>query len=671
MSLSSAVETLYDGNLPTSIWTFLSSSWTIAKSEDCVAGDFLFRSTDAHNATMTVPQSNNVVNDVDTMILSPSFWNIWIALGIVAAPRFTALLIYFQREPAVYLQILQSCLTGLTQKATLPISFNMINLISFATSFVVCPSFIFLVPALQLRYTSPAAAILIAWSALVFGTGECVTSLLYFINHWMRDVQVSSSSSPSLAVATDDSSGTLESSGEPYESYGGARDARSDVQAAGAVREEDVVYPNDNERDNRPGEGVNNTSDDSISRRLLSDFINLNDSFGENSIDISAVFRDMQSGDLILDSDSDASFLMYLSQCFASSVQFVWKFFAYWITVVAGEIIVALWLAVMAADIKFFTYPHARTLMHYIERQLGEWHSVSSGDATGANYQDDKANNNDEAGDILLFQSVMICEAILAIVMGLSIRVGAWMFMLPNRDHSGLQGSNLPWRNSFRILDFSLLCLFNIERNMNWIINRTFGSSVFQGKSKIESINFPSPLDIPAWYEPSDERYRCPITLMPMREPSIATSSGITYERSAVERWMTKHNNEPITRSCIKSRKSMNKLEEATSTHNRLHIVPNLLIRALIEEDVEKAKESRKQLTEKIFTKRECKELTKRRRRPTSHKKSLRIGVTRKRSTEATPSNIASFHVKPNSWPELNESSLFVPTLGIFERKGT
>ena len=41
--------------------------------------------------------------------------------------------------------------------------------------------------------------------------------------------------------------------------------------------------------------------------------------------------------------------------------------------------------------------------------------------------------------------------------------------------------------------------------------------------------------------------YLCPITIMPMNDPVIA-SDGQTYERSAITEWLSSHNTSPMTR---------------------------------------------------------------------------------------------------------------------------
>jgi len=42
--------------------------------------------------------------------------------------------------------------------------------------------------------------------------------------------------------------------------------------------------------------------------------------------------------------------------------------------------------------------------------------------------------------------------------------------------------------------------------------------------------------------------YLCPITIMPMNDPVIA-SDGQTYERSAITEWLSSHNTSPMTRA--------------------------------------------------------------------------------------------------------------------------
>lgn len=63
------------------------------------------------------------------------------------------------------------------------------------------------------------------------------------------------------------------------------------------------------------------------------------------------------------------------------------------------------------------------------------------------------------------------------------------------------------------------------------------------------------------------EHFICPITMVVMKDPVIC-SDGHTYERSAIEKWLSTNNHSPITRQII--------------TNNSL--IPNIVLRNIIQE---------------------------------------------------------------------------------------
>lgn len=74
---------------------------------------------------------------------------------------------------------------------------------------------------------------------------------------------------------------------------------------------------------------------------------------------------------------------------------------------------------------------------------------------------------------------------------------------------------------------------------------------------------------MPEWIneERAPSHFKCPITLCVMREPAV-TPAGITYERSALMQWLDHQHVEPSTKRRLK----------------RSHVVPNLTLRAMIED---------------------------------------------------------------------------------------
>ena len=81
--------------------------------------------------------------------------------------------------------------------------------------------------------------------------------------------------------------------------------------------------------------------------------------------------------------------------------------------------------------------------------------------------------------------------------------------------------------------------------------------------------HWPGPVAFPEWLddETAPRHFRCPITLCVMREPAT-TPAGITYERAALMRWLDHQRTEPSTKQRLK----------------RSHVVPNLTLRAMIED---------------------------------------------------------------------------------------
>ena len=81
--------------------------------------------------------------------------------------------------------------------------------------------------------------------------------------------------------------------------------------------------------------------------------------------------------------------------------------------------------------------------------------------------------------------------------------------------------------------------------------------------------HWPGPVAFPEWLddETAPRHFRCPITLCVMREPAT-TPAGITYERAALARWLEHQRTEPSTKQRLK----------------RSHVVPNLTLRAMIED---------------------------------------------------------------------------------------
>jgi hypothetical protein len=104
-------------------------------------------------------------------------------------------------------------------------------------------------------------------------------------------------------------------------------------------------------------------------------------------------------------------------------------------------------------------------------------------------------------------------------------------------------------------------------------------SSTSSSSSSSSRSHWPGPVVLPEWL--NDERapshFRCPITLCVIREPAV-TPAGITYERAALMRWLEHQHTEPSTKQRLK----------------RSHVVPNLTLRAMIEDWLQEQKRERR-----------------------------------------------------------------------------
>ena len=94
-------------------------------------------------------------------------------------------------------------------------------------------------------------------------------------------------------------------------------------------------------------------------------------------------------------------------------------------------------------------------------------------------------------------------------------------------------------------------------------------SSRHSSSSSASRSHWPGPVQLPEWIneERAPSHFKCPITLCVMREPAV-TPAGITYERSALMQWLDHQHVEPSTKRRLK----------------RSHVVPNLTLRAMIED---------------------------------------------------------------------------------------
>jgi hypothetical protein len=73
-----------------------------------------------------------------------------------------------------------------------------------------------------------------------------------------------------------------------------------------------------------------------------------------------------------------------------------------------------------------------------------------------------------------------------------------------------------------------------------------------QRRPKPDKVSFPPPLSLPAHADTDAPAHlRCPITLCCPREPAVSCA-GITYERTALVRWVEEHGTEPSSRRPMK-----------------------------------------------------------------------------------------------------------------------
>ena len=63
------------------------------------------------------------------------------------------------------------------------------------------------------------------------------------------------------------------------------------------------------------------------------------------------------------------------------------------------------------------------------------------------------------------------------------------------------------------------------------------------------------------------EAFRCPISLEVMADPTLVVESGMTYERTEIQKWFRTHNTDPTTNHTLASKK----------------LVPNIALRHAIE----------------------------------------------------------------------------------------
>jgi len=97
--------------------------------------------------------------------------------------------------------------------------------------------------------------------------------------------------------------------------------------------------------------------------------------------------------------------------------------------------------------------------------------------------------------------------------------------------------------------------------------------------------DWPANIIIPAELDADDafiasapDAFVCCITCDIMRQPAMVTRTGRTYDRAAIERWISEHRTDPMSRTAIS-------LDD---------LVPNLAIRALIESFVSKAYDAKR-----------------------------------------------------------------------------
>ncbi|CAN0454341.1 unnamed protein product, partial [Scytosiphon promiscuus] len=51
----------------------------------------------------------------------------------------------------------------------------------------------------------------------------------------------------------------------------------------------------------------------------------------------------------------------------------------------------------------------------------------------------------------------------------------------------------------------------------------------------------------------NEREHLCPITRCPMEDPAVACD-GITYERAAIERWLSEHDTSPVTGQVLETK---------------------------------------------------------------------------------------------------------------------
>ena len=673
----------------------------------------------------------------ETSLFSLSFWRVLLALGAMGAPRVTALSMWGldRKNTLLLMRALQGCLGfGLEVSRTTALA----NFVGHFLCFLVCPSFLFLIPAIQLRAASPAAAALVTVSTLVLGTCETVASVLYVFGQHAQDV-------PSRGVVTvrlvdERQNGWRADAGTSGQRVRGEADTLDDG-VEDNDDDEDGGYEREDDGDDMAGIVVRELettsgymSSNSEEGQEDDEEEQEEDEEEEEEEDEEEEDEEDEEGDLGTHDDGgvdDDARRSRSRRSRSSSISSQNKLttaaglLRMWLLVVAGEILVFFWLAVMAADIKFFTVPTAKALISWGGFLTAHLVGVGSSDGVDTMLEQRYANStraleastfrgaiDDDASPLL--SSVMCVEVILAVVMGVVIRIAVWIVVLPA--HADRMSRYDSIANTIAHLEASI-------RGISATLANPRADSEINHEI-VSSIRFPPAIDIPPYYEPSDERFRCPITMMPMTEPAIATSSGITYERSAVESWMRRHNREPTTRRylprCAKAltprrhRNEDNETEgyarqagteertgdDASSSSfgdsNRLrgtapgggedssededemssccvHIVPNLALRGMIEEDVERCRAQHALLMKKIFAVK--RESGGSRRRKHRDKHAPYIERRRKKTRSETPAPMSPkptlFGPTPlsNAWPALKESSLFVSTLGIFDSK--
>ena len=492
---------------------------------------------------------------------SSGWWRILLVLGALAAPRCTLVVLALDEYSLGLFRMLNVC-AGVGSATS--VSMASAQLVGHIIAFFLCPSFIFLRPALRLRAAFPTGALFCTISTLLIGTMESVASILILVAQPSQRQQGEVPRDP----------------------------LRSSVTAA----------------------------------RLAA--------VATGCLDAMRV----------------------------------------WLLVTWGEIAVFLWVVVMATDIHYCTMPAAKTMVS-ISRLVtyrffvGSWALppvAPDADApTDEHPLDPSAVFADvdifeEDNDIALMSSVMSMEVILALIMAIFIRCCSWAWSLAQgrgREAGGIDARGIggTWNQLARVL-------VDIEASFASIV--AGGDVVQQRSADVSTVHFPPALELPFWYEPSNERFRCPITMMPMREPAIATCSGITYERSAAESWMSRHNREPTTREFLDQG---NGAGTTGAVRRGTHLVPNLLIRALIEDDIEISRAEHELLMEKLLAKRDAKKKRSLRRRqrpraPNREGGQENVGPPPEPASSRGTTAADPFSSLEHTWPALD--------MAIFEQGG-